>query len=119
MFNFGIRLQQLRFKNNLSQYALGQLLDRSKSVICAYENNARIPPLKVLLQIATIFNVSVDYLVGIEKKEMISIDELDSNQQEIINALVKEFKMGKTEHQGLTNNQQSILSKILQEFCNR
>lgn len=45
MFDFGLRLQELRMSRNLSQSALGKKLNRSKSVICAYENNLRIPPL--------------------------------------------------------------------------
>ncbi len=39
MYDFGLRLQQLRMGLNLSQEALGKKLNRSKSVICAYENN--------------------------------------------------------------------------------
>ena len=67
MFDFGIRLQQLRMSRNMSQAALGKKINRSKSVICAYENNLRIPPLEVLTDIAVFFNVSLDYLVGIDK----------------------------------------------------
>ena len=72
MFDFGIRLQQLRMSRNMSQAALGKKINRSKSVICAYENNLRIPPLEVLTDIAVFFNVSLDYLVGIDKEEMVS-----------------------------------------------
>ena len=46
MFDFGMRLQKLRMSRNLSQAALGKKINRSKSVICAYENNLRIPPLE-------------------------------------------------------------------------
>lgn len=116
MFDFGARIQQLRMDHNMSQESLGRKLNRGKSVICGYENNVRIPPLEVLVNMAVIFNVSLDYLVGIDKNEMVSIDGLDEEQKRIIHALLKEFKSGSPYYLGLTQNQQSILNKILIEF---
>ena len=92
MFDFGARIQQLRISHHMSQKVLGKKLNRSKSVICGYENNTRIPPLDVLVNMAVIFNVSLDYLVGIDKNEMISVDNLDDVQKQIIQTLLKEFK---------------------------
>ena len=114
MFDFGMRLQQLRTSRNLSQDALGKKLNRSKSVICAYENNMRIPPLEVLTDIAVFFNVSLDYLVGIDKEEMVSIDGLTDEQKEIVHSLIYEFKGAP--YPGLTENQQSLLNKVLVEL---
>ena len=111
MFDFGIRLQQLRMSRNMSQAALGKKINRSKSVICAYENNLRIPPLEVLTDIAVFFNVSLDYLVGIDKEEMVSVE-----QKEIIHAMIHEFKGGTSNCPGLTAQQQDILNKLMVEF---
>lgn len=108
MFDFGIRLQQLRMSRNMSQAALGKKINRSKSVICAYENNLRIPPLEVLTDIAVFFNVSLDYLVGIDKEEMVSVDGLSNEQKEIIHAMIHEFKSGTSNCPGLTVQQQDI-----------
>ena len=96
MFDFGARIQQLRISHHMSQEVLGKKLDRSKSVICGYENNTRVPPLDVLVNMAVIFNVSLDYLVGIDKNEMISVDNLDDTQKQIIQTLLKEFKKAAT-----------------------
>lgn len=116
MFDFGLRLQQLRMSRNMSQAALGKKINRSKSVICAYENNLRIPPLDVLTDIAVFFNVSLDYLVGIDKNEMVSVDGLDDRQKEIIYAVIREFKSGKSNCPGLTAQEQDILNKLMVEF---
>ena len=64
MFDFGLRLRELREKHKLSQEQLGRRVDRSKSVISSYENNLKMPPLSILTDFAVIFNVSLDYLVG-------------------------------------------------------
>lgn len=116
MFDFGMRLQQLRMSRNLSQSALGKKINRSKSVICAYENNQRIPPLEVLTDIAVFFNVSLDYLVGIDKNEMVSIDGLTDDQKDIIHAMIHEFKSPAVSYPGLSDNQQALLNKVLVEL---
>ena len=93
MFDFGMRIQQLRMDRKMSQETLGKKLGRSKSVICGYENNLRVPPLDILVQIAVIFNVSLDYLVGIDKNEMVSIDGLTDGQKKTILDLIAVFKV--------------------------
>ena len=116
MFDFGMRIQQLRMDRNMSQEALGKKLGRSKSVVCGYENNLRVPPLDILVQIAVIFNVSLDYLVGIDKNEMVSIDGLYDGQKKTIHDLIAEFKKPAISTPSLTDSQQSILNQVLVEF---
>jgi hypothetical protein len=65
---------------------------------------------------AVLFNVSLDYLVGIDKKEMVSIDELSDTQKEIVRSLIHEFQGEKRSYPGLSNFQQTLLNKILIEF---
>ena len=116
LFDFGLRLQQLRMDHNMSLADLGKKINRSKSVICGYENNYKTPPLDVLVQLAVIFNVSLDYLVGIDKKEMVSVDGLNDGQKEIIHSMISEFKGCATNCPGLTARQQDILNKLMVEF---
>ena len=116
MFDFGLRLQTLRTKHNMSQRELGERLERSKSVICAYENNLRMPTVEVLTNIAALFNVSVDYLVGIDKNEMISVDGLNDWQKDIVYGIVSELKGPDIKYPGLSDNQQQLLNKLLVEF---
>ena len=60
----GLRLKQLRKGRKLSQEALAKTLNVSQSTIAYYENEAKQPSYDVLDQIASLFNVSVDYLLG-------------------------------------------------------
>lgn len=68
MFDFGKRLRELREQHHLSQEAMGKIIGRSKPVISSYENNLKLPTLDVLMSIAALYNVSLDYLVGFEKR---------------------------------------------------
>ena len=116
MFDFGMRLQQLRMSHNMSLADLGKKIGRSKAAICGYENNYKIPPLDILVNLAMIFNVSLDYLVGIDKNEMVSIADLSDEQKELIHMLISELKAGKTIGPGLTFKEQDILNKLMVEF---
>ena len=118
MFDFGLRIRGLREKYGMSQEQLGKRVERSKSVISSYENNIKIPPLDILTKMAVIFNVSLDYLVGIDKNEMISVGGLTDKQKEILQTIVFEFK-DKSSNNGLSDRQQNILSGLIKEFTQK
>lgn len=61
---FGERLRELRLKRGLTQEALAKRLGFVKSTISQWESGNRVPSEDVLRQIAEIFGVSVDYLIG-------------------------------------------------------
>lgn len=116
MFDFGARLQELRMSHNMSLADLGKRIGRSKATICGYENNYKIPPLDILVKMASIFNVSLDYIVGIDKNEMISVSELNDSQKELIRSLVDVLKNNNTSNPGLTAKEQDVLNKVMIEF---
>ncbi len=116
MFDFGMRIKELRKKQNMSQAELSRRLGKSKAVVCAYENNYRKPPLEVIIDMALLFNVSLDYLVGIDKNEMLSVSGLSNSQKELIHSLITELKGPNTPYPGLSDSQQNVLNKLIVEF---
>ena len=112
MFDFGLRLRELREQHNLSQEQLGRKVERSKSVISSYENNIEVPPLNILTEMAVIFNVSLDYLVGIDKNEMLSVSGLSKEQKDLLQTIVFEFKDNTDKTNGLSKRQQDILNGL-------
>ncbi|MCU9809307.1 helix-turn-helix domain-containing protein [Paraclostridium sp. AKS46] len=61
---FANHLKQLRESTGLSQVDLAKIIGVSPSTIGMYEQGRRTPDLEVLTEIATHFQVSVDYLLG-------------------------------------------------------
>ena len=59
-------LKDLRQSENLSQKELSQKLQIGQSTITQYENEQREPTLYNLTKYAKFFNVSLDYLAGLE-----------------------------------------------------
>ena len=64
--SFEMIFKQLRTENNLTAKELSSRLGFSKNIIYAWERGRAEPSYTTLLQIAKIFNVSVDYLLGNE-----------------------------------------------------
>ena len=89
MINFGNKLKLLRLQDNMTQEQLAQKLNLTKSVISAYETGLRLPSYDVLIRIAKIFNVSTDYLLGLEHNQEVDLSGLS---QEEINALLNLIK---------------------------
>lgn len=116
MFDFGLRLRELRIQQNLSQEQLGRRVDRSKSVISSYENNLKVPSVEILKQFALIFNVSLDYLVGIDKNEMVSLNGLTEHQKQVLFTLITEFRDTSAKKAGLSIRQLAILNDLMKEF---
>lgn len=60
---FGKRLKELRKQKGWTQKELANQLDIRYSHLNKYENGMHVPPLEKLIQLADIFDVSLDYLV--------------------------------------------------------
>ncbi len=85
---FGSRLKQLRSSKNLRQEQLGRLVGVNKTAIHYYENDMRQPPYETLIRLASIFNVTTDYLLGCEKKNVIDVSGLTTSEMTLVRSLV-------------------------------
>lgn len=61
----GQRLSELRKDMHITQKDLAKMLSLSENSISAYERNLSDPDDEIKLKIAKIFNVSLDYLMGL------------------------------------------------------
>jgi transcriptional regulator with XRE-family HTH domain len=64
MLNIGERITQLRKQQNLSQDELAKKAEVSRTIIGNYERNTNTPSIEVLIKLAKVFNVSVDFIIG-------------------------------------------------------
>jgi transcriptional regulator with XRE-family HTH domain len=89
---FGSVLRNIRQEKGLSQSELGSLVGISKAVISKYENAISYPSYDILIRMAKTFNVSTDYLLGVEKKKTIDIDGLNSKQIDSLITVANEYR---------------------------
>lgn len=92
MVDFGNRLRTLRLKANMTQGQLAKKLNLTKSVISAYETDIRLPSYDVLIHIAQIYNVSTDFLLGLERKQEIDLSGLTQEETDALLNLIKAMR---------------------------
>ena len=92
MVDLGDVLRTQRLKKHLTQEQLAHKLGVTKSVVSAYETGARLPSYDILITIARIFNVSTDFLLGVENKREIDLSGLSQEEIDALMALIKAMK---------------------------
>ena len=110
--DFGLKLKELRISHDLSQQELAQKLNCHKNVISNYELGKRIPNGDALADIARVFGVSVDYLLGLEKPKMLPISGLNEKQQMILTTLCVEL----SKDDALEKQMKTQIKKLSQEL---
>ena len=84
MVNFGEKLKTLRTEAGMTQTELAKRLSITKSVVSYYELQERTPSPDVLIQLADIFHVTTEYLLGINHKKMIDVSDLSDEDMRFL-----------------------------------
>ncbi len=107
---FSYRLTVLLDENNMTQTQLARKIGTSNVTICRYLTCERIPRLDVVTKIASVFNVSLDYLLGLSDDK--TIKDLNGNSDFSFAVLVaKLYSLKDTSH--LSKNQIELIKRLL------
>lgn len=93
MLNIGNKITKLRKEKNWSQEELAKKVNTSRVMIGNYERNTNMPSIDILLKIANVFNVSIDFIVGegqvstYNKDVLKRIDDIELLDEETKNKL--------------------------------
>ena len=90
---FGERITRLRTEKQLTQEQVAAILKVSRKAISHYENGTREPSQATLVQMSELFRVSTDYLLGVEKGQIINTAGLSNRECFLIRELVYELAM--------------------------
>ena len=120
-YDFGLLLKELRTQKGYSQAKLAKKLNKSTTIISKYECNNKRPSIETLIDMAMLFNCSLDYLLGLDKKESLSIEHLSNKQKNLIYRALDEMS-DMSSHpyvDGLTQRQQEIINGFMNEFAKK
>ena len=92
IYDFGIRLKELRRNRGLKQKDVAEKLGIHVRTVGAYESNNRTPSVEIIKELAIIYQSSVDYILGIEARSNLYIDGFTPKQQAFIKKFIKEFE---------------------------
>ena len=89
----GTRIKELREVKKMTQAELANRIGIASSTISSYENNMRQPSLDMLIKLAAEFNVTTDYLLGINNKTVtVEITGLNYQQNLTVNDMILFYK---------------------------
>ena len=82
----------LREKNNLTQTQLAKKLGISRSAVNAYEQSISTPSTQYIVEIAHLFKVSTDYLLGLDSTSTINVSGLSDKDVEVVYIMVQHLR---------------------------
>lgn len=92
IYDFGLRLRELRKAKKLSQKDVATRLNVVPSTISGYESNTITPSLEQFTRIAILHNASLDYIMGLDNRSCFYLDGLSKEQQQSILDIVNRLK---------------------------
>ena len=119
MYELGSKIRAIRIKRGITQKALARRINKSISAISSYEANTQMPPMDVLISIASALNISLDYLAGFSKDCIYMTNGLTPPQKELLDLLFNEFATPTSQSEDLTENQIRIIQKLISLFHSR
>lgn len=92
VYDFGLRLKELREAKKLSQTEVAARLNVVPSTISGYESNTITPSLEQFTRMAILYNTSLDYMMGFDNRTCFYLDGLSKGQQQAILDIVNRLK---------------------------
>mgnify|MGYP003262045580 CR=1 FL=1 len=90
------KIKQLREKSEMTQAELARELGLTRSSINAWEMGLSVPSTPFIVELAKLFGVSTDYLLGLDTTATLKVDGLSEREVSILTELVACFR-GKSE----------------------
>ena len=92
---FGATISKLRKHHGMTQSALAKQLGITRSSVNAWELGISVPSTQYIVELAHIFNISTDYLLGVESTSTVNVSGLDDKDIELINSIILHLKSKK------------------------
>ena len=92
VYDFGIRLKELRERRGLSQSEVADRLEVTRSTISGYERNTITPSLDQLVRLAVLYHSSLDYMMGMDNRTCFYLDDLTESQKQTVLEVVDRIK---------------------------
>ena len=89
------QIRELRNIRGISQIQLANKLGVTKQSVSNWENDNILPSIEMLVKIANFFEVSIDYILSIDKKRTLDVENLTEIQISHIQLIVDDLRNAK------------------------
>ena len=88
-------IKQLRENAGYSQSVLAKKLNVTRSAVNAWEKGLSVPTTQYVVDMARLFRVSADYLLGLSTETTLVLDGLSEQEKNILYSLVDYFNQNR------------------------
>ncbi|MBQ9038123.1 MAG: helix-turn-helix transcriptional regulator [Clostridia bacterium] len=86
------RIKFLRESNGFTQSDLARQLGITRSSVNAWEQGISVPSTQYVVELARLFNVSVDYLLGVDASANLNIAGLNEDDVKLLYQIVNHLR---------------------------
>ena len=86
------KIKTLREKQNLTQSALAKRLGITRSSVNAWELGISVPSTQYIVELAHIFSVSTDYLLGVDSSSTVSVAGLTEKDVQLVCEIINHLR---------------------------
>lgn len=96
----GERIKDLRMSSGMTQADLARRLAVTRSSVNAWEMEISSPSIQNLIELASTFRTTTDYILGLSNENTINISIYNYDEQELLLHMIKYFdKLHNLDHQ--------------------
>ncbi len=86
------KIKSLREQNGMTQAELAKRLGITRSSVNAWEMGISVPSTQYVVELAEIFDVSTDYLLGVNRTAVVSVAGLDEKDIRLVNLMIAHLR---------------------------
>ena len=89
---FGEKLKQARNDAGLKQSELAKILGVTRSCVNAWEMGISVPSTQYVVELASLFHISTDFLLGVEATASVSVAGLSDADIQLVHAIIDHLR---------------------------
>ena len=86
------KVKKLREQKGLSQAELARLLGITRSSVNAWEMGISVPSTQYIVDLAGVFDICTDYLLGVDSSSTISVAGLTDSDILLVHSIIEHLK---------------------------
>lgn len=86
------KIKTLREQKGITQAELAKQLNITRSSVNAWEQGISVPSTQFIVELAYIFKVSTDYLLGVDTTATVSVAGLSEKDIALVNSLISHLR---------------------------
>ncbi len=87
------KIKTLREQKGLTQSELARIIGITRSSVNAWEMGISVPSTQYIVELANIFKVSSDFLLGLESSYSVNVSGLSQNDIEFVHSTIEYLRM--------------------------